>query len=293
MVLLDPDNRVLLIEEAGNDGVAEFHHWLTPGGGVEAGETWPDAAVREVVEETGVRVELAPDAVEVHQQRRLWSWDGIGYDQVDHFFGAAVASAFQVAPAALTEMEQQTVLGARWWSVSELRASTATFIPARIADLVERVAPTVARPAARYAGRMLVIDPTGCVLLIQTRTDVNAADRHWVAPGGGLEPGESLAQAAVRELREETGIVVSLPDGDRSVFSERAVFAFSGNLFDQTDYYFVARVETRPTLDHSGFTELEREVTTGTHWWSAADLRASIDTVWPVGLADVLVRLNA
>jgi 8-oxo-dGTP pyrophosphatase MutT (NUDIX family) len=34
--------------------------------------------------------------------------------------------------------------------------------------------------------------------------------RWWVAPGGGLEAGESFEDAARREVEEETGLVVEL-----------------------------------------------------------------------------------
>jgi 8-oxo-dGTP diphosphatase len=47
----------------------------------------------------------------------------------------------------------------------------------------------------------LAYDEAGRVLLIQQPW----ADG-WMAPGGAKQPGESLAEAAVRELREETGV---------------------------------------------------------------------------------------
>ncbi|RKX23833.1 MAG: DNA mismatch repair protein MutT [Candidatus Zixiibacteriota bacterium] len=48
-------------------------------------------------------------------------------------------------------------------------------------------------------------DETGRVLLVKHRdTDL------WVAPGGAVEPGEIPADAAVREMWEETGLVVEL-----------------------------------------------------------------------------------
>jgi ADP-ribose pyrophosphatase YjhB (NUDIX family) len=47
----------------------------------------------------------------------------------------------------------------------------------------------------------IVPDGDGRILLIR-RTDNN----YWSIPGGGLEPGESVRQATVREVKEETGI---------------------------------------------------------------------------------------
>ena len=45
------------------------------------------------------------------------------------------------------------------------------------------------------------VDGTTKVLLIQ-----NAFNDHWTFPKGGIEKGESPAEAAVREVEEETGI---------------------------------------------------------------------------------------
>lgn len=48
---------------------------------------------------------------------------------------------------------------------------------------------------------VVVPDSHGRILLIR-RVDNN----YWSIPGGGLEPGESVRQAASREVMEETGI---------------------------------------------------------------------------------------
>jgi 8-oxo-dGTP pyrophosphatase MutT (NUDIX family) len=135
LLLIDPDQRLLLIHERIEDGRT---HWITPGGGVESGERPYDAAVREVYEETGLRVRLPPDAEPVLVARRLWSWAGVTYDQEDHYFAVGVGSGSPIAPRALTAMETQTLLGHRWWSAAALRASTETIVPAHLADLLER-----------------------------------------------------------------------------------------------------------------------------------------------------------
>lgn len=51
-----------------------------------------------------------------------------------------------------------------------------------------------------------IITDTGRVLMIRRR--VAEGDLSWAFPGGGVEAGESVEEAAVREAKEETGLTV-------------------------------------------------------------------------------------
>jgi hypothetical protein len=80
---------------------------------------------------------LAPGTAAVLVTRRLWSWAGVTYDQVDHFFSARVAPGLEVVPRGLTDIETQTLIGYRWWSSADLRASGEIVEPPELADLLE------------------------------------------------------------------------------------------------------------------------------------------------------------
>src|SRR5437868_4217600 len=64
----------------------------------------------------------------------------------------------------------------------------------------------------RHVGHDLIVMPAACALvrgaagrvLIQRRADSGV----WELPGGAIDPGEAPAQALVREIFEETGLVV-------------------------------------------------------------------------------------
>ncbi|MGH8862587.1 MAG: NUDIX hydrolase [Jatrophihabitantaceae bacterium] len=138
MLLVDASQRILLIHERLEDGST---HWLTPGGGVEAGEHPRDAARRETVEETGIELHIDADSQPVLTTRRDWSYGGVDYDQVDHFFLARVPDGLAPAPRALTAIEQLTLLGMRWWAVEELQVTDAVLVPPDLATVLARVLP--------------------------------------------------------------------------------------------------------------------------------------------------------
>lgn len=63
--------------------------------------------------------------------------------------------------------------------------------------------PSRARPLLQFSAGGLVVDEAGRILLIRARDLRNQPV--WTLPKGALNPGESSADAAVREVREETG----------------------------------------------------------------------------------------
>jgi 8-oxo-dGTP diphosphatase len=70
------------------------------------------------------------------------------------------------------------------------------------------------RPGGCVEGRRVpaagavVHDATGRLLLVQRGREPQAG--RWTLPGGRVEPGESPAEAAAREVAEETGVVVTV-----------------------------------------------------------------------------------
>lgn len=91
----------------------------------------------------------------------------------------------------------------------------------------------------RRVARVILLDPNDRILLMHGFEPENAADDWWFTPGGGVEGDETREQAALRELREETGITeVELgPVLWRRVCS----FPFAGRRWDQDEWYYLAR----------------------------------------------------
>jgi 8-oxo-dGTP pyrophosphatase MutT (NUDIX family) len=144
----------------------------------------------------------------------------------------------------------------------------------------------------RLSARLLILDAAGRLLLFRFayKRGPLAGQDFWGTPGGEVEQGETLEQAALRELVEETGIkrssagpelarrevALQLPDGEHVVADER---------------FFVVRLDD-DVLSWAGWTPLEREVMVEHRWWSRQELVETPATVWPENLPEMLDRAS-
>lgn len=143
----------------------------------------------------------------------------------------------------------------------------------------------------RDAARVLLIDRDDRVLLFRCQ-EPGAARSFWITPGGGLEPGETHEQAALRELHEETGL--SGVELGPCVWTRTHTFPWLGRLYCQRERFFLLRVD-RHAVDPVGHTDEELMVLTEHRWWSAQEIQAAVDQCFAPRRLGVLLAqvLNA
>ena len=190
--------------------------------------------------------------------------------------------------------------GREWSEMGGLRQAVATYALALVADRrpARAAEPAPSEPAPpptpvrRRTARVLVRDANGAILLLRGHNISSPETTFWFTPGGGIEAGEDARGAAVRELREETGLRVEPDALTGPVHTDVAEFVFDGIDFIQEQEYYLLDVP-RFSPAPEDFDEIEHASVLGADWWSPTQDGVFDDQlVWPRDLAGVLARIE-
>ncbi len=136
----------------------------------------------------------------------------------------------------------------------------------------------------RRAARILLMDEHDRLLLIRFAP----GDRRpfWCGVGGECDPGEDFHSAAVRELFEETGLVVDTC-GPEVAFRADDYLTLEGEPITSDERFY--RVVTRNfTPDTTGHTAIERALIREFRWFTRADLASWHEPVFPANILELL-----
>jgi 8-oxo-dGTP pyrophosphatase MutT (NUDIX family) len=142
----------------------------------------------------------------------------------------------------------------------------------------------------RETARVVLINESGEIFLLLTEFDPEVGlPARWLTPGGGIDHQEPILDAAIRELREETGLEISPEALSVKIgsFSGRWHWGDGENFHTYVDHVFYLEVN-HFELDDTGWTDEERRDILHHRWWPLDELELSGEPVSPPGLVEAL-----
>lgn len=145
----------------------------------------------------------------------------------------------------------------------------------------------------RRAMRVLLVDADDRLLLFRdSDPGILPLPTFWITPGGGVDPGETDLEAAVREVAEETGLAIADTDLLGPLATRVVVHGYSDVVTTQDEVFWFVRCAPFE-VSTAGHTEDELATMTSHHWWTREELAQTDEDVWPRDLLAVWDQVGA
>ncbi len=136
IIVLAPDGRVLMFRF---DVADRPPFWVTAGGECEVGESFEQAARRELREETGI---IADPGIQVARTTPEFITVEGEPVQADERYFILRTSAAQIDTSGHTELERQVMTQHRWFTLAELADWHEAVFPENLAQIIQDAAPS-------------------------------------------------------------------------------------------------------------------------------------------------------
>jgi 8-oxo-dGTP pyrophosphatase MutT (NUDIX family) len=145
----------------------------------------------------------------------------------------------------------------------------------------------MAPPKHRRASRILLLDDRDRFLLMLTvSTKLKIPVVQWITPGGGVEPNETHQQGAIRELFEETGLVVNNVGEPVFTLNGSRLFASGHTQTTHSEFFLVRTAAFTPVTDH--WMENEFDDIRDVRWWTLSELKNTNEPFSPKPLISLI-----
>lgn len=142
----------------------------------------------------------------------------------------------------------------------------------------------------RKSSRAILLNPENKIFLFKFEFIMLSGHKTlWIAPGGGVENGESFEQALYREIYEEIGLKIN--DDFKWIYYRNKPFTTkSGEEFISEERYYLVKIE-RSNINFENMTHTEQKFTKDWKWWTIEEIMNSSEIFFTDNLGEELTKI--